>query len=70
MGQKLESNSFLDPASIELVHFEICSRLPRFTLYVAGQLSFPLREVGIEIRIRESVKVALGQPGVQCGDHE
>ena len=40
-----------------------------FTMYV-GQLSFPRREVNIEIRIRESVKVALVQPEVQCGDHE
>ena len=73
--------SFSILVSIELIHIERkekrclfvnlqdVSQLPQFTIYV-GQLSFPLRDVNIEIRIRESVKVALGQAGVQCGDHE
>ena len=48
---------------------KIGSQLSFYTMYV-GQLSFPRRKANIEIRIRESVKVALGQPEVQCGDHE
>ena len=57
-------------ADLKEVAFQVYKDMARIyplscrSMVYIGQLSFPLREVNIEIRIRESVKVALGLPGV------